>query len=337
MLHHRSLPLELWGEAINTAVYILNRISSRTLHGATPFTKWYGEPPDVSYFREFGSICYGHVPKQVRQKLDRKARECLFVGYCTTTKAYRLWCLSKRKIIITRDVIFDEATPTQQQLPVTSQVPPDYSLLFPFDTPVSTSVSSSVNTILSMSSPSTSVGASQPGIHEAVGASSTPLHEAVGASSSHLQEAVGASFPYSHATVGSPHARLSTSRDVSNTTLSSPLSESFQVLPVSSSGSSDTSPLPDSFNSVVSSTHNSSCDQSISPHASSISPDNLNPILKTRSLDDIYQSTPPVQSISCVAASKVKPISRVSGPLYIRAHPLFGPFEVEPIWTSSAP
>ena len=301
MLHHRSLPLELWGEAINTTIYILNRVSSRTLHGATPFTKWYGEPQDVSYFREFGSICYGHVPKQVRQKLDRKARECLFVGYCTTAKAYRLWCLSKRKIIITRDIIFDEATPTQQHLqPTTPQVPPDYSLLFPFDTSVSTNVSLSVNTTPSTSSPSTSLGTSPPGIHAAVGASSPHLHEAVGATHSRLSTSGFES-----------HQHLSTLRDVSNPTLSPQLSESFQTLHIPSSGSSDTSPLPDSFNSAVSSTHNSSCEQSISPHVSSISPDHLNPILKTRSLADIYQSAPPVQSISCVAASKVKPISRV--------------------------
>jgi hypothetical protein len=77
MLHHRSLPLEFWGEAVNTTFYILNSVSSRTLHGVTPYTKWYGEPPDVSYFREFGSLCYGHIPKQIRQKLDSKARECL--------------------------------------------------------------------------------------------------------------------------------------------------------------------------------------------------------------------------------------------------------------------
>ena len=111
MLHHRSLPLELWGEAVNTTIYILNRVSSRTLHGATPFTEWYAEPPDVIYFREFGSLCYGHIPKQIQQKLDSKAREGLFVGYCTTAKAYRLWCLSKHKIIISRDDIFDEESP----------------------------------------------------------------------------------------------------------------------------------------------------------------------------------------------------------------------------------
>lgn len=50
MLYDYSMPLQLCGEAINTAVDVLNRVSSRTLHGDTPYTKWYGHKPDVSYF-----------------------------------------------------------------------------------------------------------------------------------------------------------------------------------------------------------------------------------------------------------------------------------------------
>ena len=96
MLHHYSMPLPFWGEAINTSVYILNRVSSCTLHGDTPYTKWYGIKPDVSYFRVFGSLCYVHIPKPLRQKLDSKAHECIFVGYCSTSKAYRLWCPRKK-------------------------------------------------------------------------------------------------------------------------------------------------------------------------------------------------------------------------------------------------
>jgi hypothetical protein len=33
MLHYRSLPLEFWGQVVNNAVYVLNRVSNRTLYG----------------------------------------------------------------------------------------------------------------------------------------------------------------------------------------------------------------------------------------------------------------------------------------------------------------
>ena len=90
MLHHRGMPLEFWAEAVNTAVYTLNRLSSKTILGSTPFQMWHGRKPDLSYFKEFGSLCYSHIPKQRRQKLDSKAREAIFMGYCNTSKAYRL-------------------------------------------------------------------------------------------------------------------------------------------------------------------------------------------------------------------------------------------------------
>ena len=35
MLKDKSLPLELWGEAINTCVYVLNRSSTKNLQGKT--------------------------------------------------------------------------------------------------------------------------------------------------------------------------------------------------------------------------------------------------------------------------------------------------------------
>ena len=43
-----------------------------------------------------------------RGKLDAKGTKCLFLGYCEGTKAYRLMCIETRKIIKSRDVVFDE-------------------------------------------------------------------------------------------------------------------------------------------------------------------------------------------------------------------------------------
>jgi len=53
-----------------------------------------------------------HVHKELRDKLDEKARECMFIGYADGVKGYRLYDIKDRKIVISRDVIFDE-TPTK--------------------------------------------------------------------------------------------------------------------------------------------------------------------------------------------------------------------------------
>jgi transposase InsO family protein len=107
LLYPKHVPLELWGEAIACAVYTLNRVSS-SKSSSTPYQLWFGQKPDVSHLRIFGSVAYVHVPKVNRQKLDPKSQKCIFVGYSTYQKAYRCWSPTDRKIKISRDVIFDE-------------------------------------------------------------------------------------------------------------------------------------------------------------------------------------------------------------------------------------
>ena len=56
----------------------------------------------------FGCVCYAHIPDEKRSKLDEKGERCIFMGYVYSTKGYRLYNLEKKKLIINRDVVFDE-------------------------------------------------------------------------------------------------------------------------------------------------------------------------------------------------------------------------------------
>jgi hypothetical protein len=49
-----------------------------------------------------------HIPVCNRRKLDQKSIKCTFVGYCDTTKAYRLWDATSRRIKISHDLLFNE-------------------------------------------------------------------------------------------------------------------------------------------------------------------------------------------------------------------------------------
>lgn len=62
MLKSKNLPKFLWGEAVSTAVYILNRCPTKRLDGITPEEAWTGSRPNVSHFKVFGSICNRHIP-----------------------------------------------------------------------------------------------------------------------------------------------------------------------------------------------------------------------------------------------------------------------------------
>ncbi|WVZ84036.1 hypothetical protein U9M48_031114 [Paspalum notatum var. saurae] len=72
---------EFWGEAVSTAVFILNRTPMKSLKGVTPFEAWHGKKPDVAFMHTFG--CVGHV-KNVKphlSKLEHRSTPMVFLGY----------------------------------------------------------------------------------------------------------------------------------------------------------------------------------------------------------------------------------------------------------------
>jgi transposase InsO family protein len=98
MLKCKDLPKYLWGEATSTAVYLLNRCPTKRLKGIVSEEAW---------FYMFSSICYKHVPDQLRRKLDDKGDQMILVGY-HTTDSYRLFDPIAKQVKISRDVIVDE-------------------------------------------------------------------------------------------------------------------------------------------------------------------------------------------------------------------------------------
>lgn len=74
MLLSKDLFLQLWAEAVNTAVYVLNRTTCLKIAETTPYEIW--NEREIS-----GSTAYVHIPKQLRKKLEAKAKKLIFVGY----------------------------------------------------------------------------------------------------------------------------------------------------------------------------------------------------------------------------------------------------------------
>ena len=56
----------------------------------------------------FGWKAFIHVPKKHRSKLDDKALPCIFIGYENEEFSYKFWDPEMRKVIISRDVVFQE-------------------------------------------------------------------------------------------------------------------------------------------------------------------------------------------------------------------------------------
>lgn len=109
MMHTGNIPMYLWGEALYTSSFLTNRsVTSALANPITPYEMWFGKKPDVSYIRVFGCAAYAHINKHERSKLDGKSIPLTMVGYALM--GYRLWDDDERKIVVSRDVIFDEST-----------------------------------------------------------------------------------------------------------------------------------------------------------------------------------------------------------------------------------
>jgi hypothetical protein len=116
MLHDQSLPLYLWAEASATAVYLQNRSPHRILGKMTPEEAFTGRRPDVEHIRIFGCLTYSHVPSERRTKLDPTAQQGILVGYSEVSKAYRIYIPPLRRVVVSRDVRFEEDRAFQRSL-----------------------------------------------------------------------------------------------------------------------------------------------------------------------------------------------------------------------------
>ena len=63
---------------------------------------------EIGHFCIFGCLVYSHVPLEKRTKLEPISKKDIFVGYNKTSKAYRIYIPSLRKIVVRRDVKFEE-------------------------------------------------------------------------------------------------------------------------------------------------------------------------------------------------------------------------------------
>jgi len=114
LLFTNNVPKYLWGEAVLTATYLINRLPSRVLQYRTPKEVLVQAHPHVQAYmselepRVFGCLAFVHVQQQQRTKLDPRAQKCVFIGYASRQKGYKCYSPITRKVFTTMDVTFFE-------------------------------------------------------------------------------------------------------------------------------------------------------------------------------------------------------------------------------------
>ncbi|KAL1455732.1 hypothetical protein WDU94_009805 [Cyamophila willieti] len=105
MISDSDLSKEMWGYAVLSAAYLLNRSPTNALNGETPSDRWFGET-DLSKIRIFGcKLWYSILPK--RGKLDDRAAEGRLVGYMDN--GYRVFDVKTKVVHVARDIVFHES------------------------------------------------------------------------------------------------------------------------------------------------------------------------------------------------------------------------------------
>ncbi|KAE8667516.1 hypothetical protein F3Y22_tig00112402pilonHSYRG00171 [Hibiscus syriacus] len=101
---HRSFR----AEDIVTSVKLSNSLATKAVNGKTPLKAWSGFKLSVEHLKVFGSVCFSHIPANLRSKLDETDLKGIFIGYPSQSKGYRVFNLETKKILVTIDVTFDE-------------------------------------------------------------------------------------------------------------------------------------------------------------------------------------------------------------------------------------
>ena len=88
MLLSSGLPQNMWGEAILSANYLLNKIP-RKKDQKTPYELWKGRQPSYKYLKVWGCLAKVIAPLPKRMKIGPKTVDCIFIGYAQNSNAYR--------------------------------------------------------------------------------------------------------------------------------------------------------------------------------------------------------------------------------------------------------
>jgi hypothetical protein len=106
------LPEELWPEIVRAAVYLYNRTPIRGKNWKSPYECFFETKPVNIHLRVYGCKSYAMTAKAKKKeerlhRLNPRAWIGYLVGYSSTNQ-YRIWVPFLNRVVITRDVIFDE-------------------------------------------------------------------------------------------------------------------------------------------------------------------------------------------------------------------------------------
>ena len=104
MVSFTDLSLFLWGHALLTAIYLLNRVPSKSVP-TTSYKIWFGKKLSLGYLKTWG--CPTYVKRQMMDKLEDRSVIARFIEYPKESMGY-YYFLQDHNVIVSQNIIFLE-------------------------------------------------------------------------------------------------------------------------------------------------------------------------------------------------------------------------------------
>lgn len=131
LLLSSGLPPKMWGEAILTSNYLLNRIPRKD-EEKPPFELFKGRRPSYKHLKVWGCLAKVLIPPPKEITIGPKTVDATFIGYAQNSNAYRLLVhrgevssIPKNTILESRNVtFFEDIIPMKKEEAATSSSQP---------------------------------------------------------------------------------------------------------------------------------------------------------------------------------------------------------------------
>ena len=105
---HVALPKTLWADVVSIAAYLINRGLLVPMEFKIPKEVWSCKEVKFSHLKVFSCVFYVHIDSNAHSKLDAEYKICFLIGYGDEKFGYQFWDEQYRKIIRSKNVIFNE-------------------------------------------------------------------------------------------------------------------------------------------------------------------------------------------------------------------------------------
>ena len=103
MMCFTNLPISFWGDVLETAAYLLNKVSSKSVI-SIPYEVWKGKRPSLKYLKVCG--CPAYVKRVDGHELNARSDKCRFVDYPKESMGYFFYHPIEQNVFVSRHATF---------------------------------------------------------------------------------------------------------------------------------------------------------------------------------------------------------------------------------------